>query len=103
MVLYYNLIKSEYRSAIFSLLALYVRQNNVVWIFYIILYRILTDYKKQMFTPKPFFSHIFSIIRVTFNNKIQIIKDLKLQFLVLAVFYGYLKIYNEGSFVFGDR
>jgi hypothetical protein len=70
---------------------------------YIILYRILTDYKKQMFSPKPFFGHIFSIIKVTFNNKVQIFKDLKLQFLVLLIFYGYLRVYNEGSFVFGDR
>jgi len=70
---------------------------------YIILYRILTDHRKQMFSPKPFFGHIFSIIKITFNNKFQIIKDLKLKFLVIAVFYGYLRIFNEGSFVFGDR
>lgn len=70
MAFYYNIVKSNYRLAFMSLLSLYVRQNNIIWLLFLMIYRILTDYKKQMFTPKPFLSHIFTIIRVTWNHKI---------------------------------
>ena len=69
MAFYYNMVKSNYRLAITSLISLYVRQNNIIWIGFFMIYRILTEYKKQMFTPKPFLSHIFTIIKVTWNHK----------------------------------
>ncbi len=94
MVFYYNLVKSNWRLAIFSFLSMYVRQNNLIWILSLMIYRILTDYKKLMFAPKPFISHIFTIIKVTFNHKSEIIKDLKLQFAVIFSFFFYLRVYN---------
>ena len=70
MAFYYNMVKSNYRLAFISLLSLYVRQNNIIWLGFLMIYRILTEYKKQIFFPKPFFSHIFTIIKVTWNHKI---------------------------------
>lgn len=94
MAFYYNMVKSNNRLALTSLLALYVRQNNIIWVGFLMAYRILTEYKKQMFFPKPFLSHVFTILKVMWNHKIEIIQQLRLQFLVIAVFFGYLKIFN---------
>ena len=69
MAYYYNMVKSNNRLALISFLALYVRQNNIIWIGFLIIYKILTDYKKLMFCPKPFFSHIFTIVKVVWNHK----------------------------------
>jgi alpha-1,2-glucosyltransferase len=103
MAFYYNIVKSNNRLALTSLMALYVRQNNIIWVGFLMVYRILTEYKKLMFCPKPFVSHIFTIIKVVWNHKWEVIDQLKLQFLVIAVFFGYLKVFNSGHFVFGDR
>lgn len=56
-----------------------------------------------MFTPKPFISHVFTIVKVTWNHKVEIVQQLALQFVVIVVFFGYLKVFNDGHFVFGDR
>ncbi len=103
MAFYYNIVKSNYRLAITSLLSLYVRQNNIIWIAFLMVYRVLTEYKKQMFCPKPFLGHVFTIVRVGWNHKAEIIQQSGLQFLVIAIFFGYLKVFNQGHFVFGDR
>lgn len=100
---YYNMVKSNWRLSIVSLLSLYTRQNNIIWILYLTLYRILTDYKKQMFSPKSLFSHIMCILKITFNHKLEIISSLKHQIMVVGLFFTYLRVYNEGHFVFGDR
>lgn len=103
MAFYYNMVKSNNRLALTSLLALYVRQNNIIWIGFLMVYKILTEYKKLMFSPKPFVSHVFTIIRVVWNHKWEVINQVKLQLLTIVVFFGYLRIFNEGHFVFGDR
>ena len=70
MMFYYNIVKSNWRLAIVSLLSMYTRQNNLLWVLSLMIYRILTEYKKLMFSTKPFLSHIFTIIKVTFNHKV---------------------------------
>ena len=42
MAFYYNMVKSNKRLALTSLLSLYVRQNNIIWLVYLMLYKILT-------------------------------------------------------------
>lgn len=77
-----------------SLLSLYIRQNNIIWILFLMIYRILSEYKKQMFSNKPFISHVFTVIKVTFNYKWQILLDLRLQFIIIGLFILYLRMYN---------
>lgn len=38
---YYNLIKSEWRLGLVSLTAIVIRQNNVIWILYLIIYQVI--------------------------------------------------------------
>ena len=42
---YYNLVKSSWRLCIVSIMSVYIRQNNILWILYLFLYRIVTDYE----------------------------------------------------------
>lgn len=90
MMFYYTLSNSEFRLGLVSLLAIFVRQNNVIWILYLIIYRILNDHKKQILVPKSLLSHFVSIIKIFFAHKWQILKQNKLQILVVAIFIGYI-------------
>eukprot|EP00919_Chromeraceae_sp_WS-2016_P047102 GHVR01111682.1.p1 GENE.GHVR01111682.1~~GHVR01111682.1.p1 ORF type:complete len:329 (-),score=-31.56 GHVR01111682.1:74-1060(-) len=103
MAYYYNLVNSQWRLSLCSLLAIYVRQNNIIWILYLMIYKVLNEYNKQINVPRSFFNHFFNIIKIVFNHKVQIIIQQKLQFLVLISVWLYLKYYNEGNFVFGDH
>ena len=72
---YYSVTKSEWRLGIACLFAVFVRQNNIVWILYLIIYRVLNDNKKLILAPKSLPSHILTIIKIFFNNKWQILKQ----------------------------
>jgi alpha-1,2-glucosyltransferase len=80
-----------------------VRQNNIVWILYLIIYRVLSDHKKQILAPKNFLGHIFTIIKIFLGNKILILSTCKLQLIVMTLFGFYLKLFNNGRFIFGDH
>lgn len=100
---YYNLTKSEWRLGFVSLMAVFIRQNNIIWILYLIVYRVISDNKKQILTPKSLTAHFISIVRIFWTNKIQILMQCRFQILVVGVFLLYLKIFNGGRFVFGDH
>lgn len=85
------------------MLAIFVRQNNLIWIIYLIIYRVLLDNKKQIVVPKSFPSHFMSILKIFFSNKWQILHQNRFQIGAIAVFLGYVKFYNEGRLVFGDH
>lgn len=103
MAYYYNLVNSHYRLALFSLLAVYIRQNNIVWIGYLIMHRIFTEYRKSITMPRPLLMHVLNIIKIFLQNKKWIFKAFKLQFLVIVTFFAYLYKYNDGYLLFGDR
>jgi alpha-1,2-glucosyltransferase len=103
VMFYYNLTKSEWRLGFTSLIAVFVRQNNLIWIIYLIIYRVLNDNKKQILVPKSLPSHFVTIIKILFNSKWQIISQSRFQILVVLFFLGFLKIYNKGNLVFGDH
>lgn len=44
MALYYTLVKSTWRMGICSLLSVYMRQNNIIWVAYFLVYRCIADY-----------------------------------------------------------
>lgn len=100
---YYNLTKSEWRLGFVSLLAVFIRQNNIIWIVYLIIYRVLTDNKKQILVPKSIPSHFVNILRIFLNNKMQIFIQCRFQALVVILFLVYIKLFNEGRLVFGDH
>jgi alpha-1,2-glucosyltransferase len=103
VMFYYNLTKSEWRLGFVSLLAVFVRQNNLIWIIYLIIYRVLSDHKKQILIPKSLPSHFITILKIFFTNKWQILRQCRFQIIVVAAFLGFIKIYNNGQLVFGDH
>ena len=48
MAYYYCLTGSDWRMGICSLLAVYVRQNNIIWIVYLLMYRVITTYSASI-------------------------------------------------------
>jgi len=103
VMFYYSLSQSEFRLGLISLLAIFVRQNNVIWILYLIIYRIISDHRKQIMVPKSLLSHFVSIIKILFAHKWQILRQNKIQILVVAIFLGFIKVFNKGRLVFGDH
>ena len=96
VMFYYNLVKSEWRLGLISLIAIFVRQNNLIWILYLIIYRVLLDNKKQILVPKSLPSHFLAIFKIFFSHKWQILNQSKLQFLVIGIFIGFVNIFNDG-------
>ena len=104
MIFYYNLVSSMWRLCFFSVLAVYTRQNNIIWIGYLLLYRIITDYEVSIGSIKGnIFISTINFIKIVFNNKIDIVKKNFLQILIFPLFILYLYQYNNGSLVFGDK
>lgn len=100
---YYNLTKSEWRLGFVSLLAMFVRQNNLIWILYLIIYRVLSDHRKQILVPKSLPSHFLTILKIFFTNKWQILRQSRFQIGVVALFLAFIRVYNKGHLVFGDH
>jgi alpha-1,2-glucosyltransferase len=100
---YYNLTKSEWRLGFVSLISVFIRQNNVIWILYLIIYRVLSDNKKQILAPKSLPAHLLTIVKIFLGNKMQILKQSKFQIMAIAVFGGYVYYFNDGRLVFGDH
>lgn len=100
---YYNLTKSEWRLGLVSLLAVFIRQNNVIWILYLIIYRVLGDNKKVVLAPKSLPSHLLAIIKIFLSNKWQILSQAKFQIIAIGIFGAYTSYFNEGRLVFGDH
>lgn len=103
VMFYYNLSKSEWRLGFVSLVAVFIRQNNIIWILYLIIYRVLTDNKKIILVPNSLPGHFVTILKIFFNNKWQILAQCRFQILVIVSFMAYLKIFNNGNYVFGDH
>ena len=80
-----------------------MRQNNLIWILYLIIYRVLSENKKQILVPKSIPSHFITIFKIFFTHKWHILNQNKLQILVVAMFIGFIKFYNNGQLVFGDH
>jgi hypothetical protein len=102
MAYYYNLINSRKRLFLCSMLAVMVRQNNIVWLGYLALYRTTLDHKELFSNNKTFISHITGIAKALLSNKTYLVKQFKYQLALLIVFFGYLKKFNNGRLVFGD-
>ena len=99
---YYNLTGSRKRLFLCSLGAILARQNNIVWIFYLICYRILLDKGSSILNSRRFVSQVTSLIKLIFTQKTYIIKQFKYQVLLILGFLFYIKKYNNGQLVFGD-
>ncbi len=103
MIYYYNLVESEFRLSICSLGAVFIRQNNLIWIVFMMVYRAINQYNKQMKAPLPFIQRCINAIQVLFRNKFLIIAQEKFQILIIVIFYSYIHYFNEGQLVFGDH
>ena len=100
---YYNLTKSEWRLGFVSLIAIFVRQNNLIWILYLVIYRVLSDNRKLILAPKSLPSHILTIFKIFLNNKLAIFSQSKFQLLAIAIFVVFAQVRNKGRLVFGDH
>jgi hypothetical protein len=75
MAYYYNLINSRKRLFLCSMLAVMVRQNNIVWLGYLALYRTTLDHKELFSNNKTFISHITGIAKALLSNKTYLVKQ----------------------------
>ena len=104
MAFYYSLVSSQWRLWIVSLLAVYVRQNNIIWIMYILLYRIFTDYAVSISSIRGnVLQSMFGFVKLMFINKFNIVRNNSLQLSIFPIFVGYLYYYNNGKLTFGDH
>lgn len=104
MAYYYCLVGSEWRMGLLSVLSIYVRQNNVLWAAYLLMYRIVSKHSASIANIRGNF------IRSTlgfFKLMIVNIKDILLsnfvQILIFPLFLLYLRYYNNSQLVFGDH
>lgn len=102
MAFYYNLVNSRKRLFLCSLAGVLIRQNNIVWIGYLVAYRLVSDNKEIFGNNRTFINHILAIVKTILSNKTYILKQFKYQMLLVVGFYAYIKKYNEGRLVFGD-
>lgn len=100
---YYNLIKSEWRLGLVSFASILIRQNNIVWILYLVIYQVLCENKKLIQAPKSLPSHLLTIVKIVLANKKQILNQNKFPLLAVAAFFVYIRVYNGGRLVFGDH
>lgn len=104
MGMYYNLVGSSWRMSCISLAAIYIRQNNIIWAAYFLVYRIVTDYAVSIAAFRGnIFRLLFSFVKLLFLNRMEIIKKNYAQILVFPIFFLYLYKYNDGHLLFGDR
>lgn len=104
MAYYYCLTGSEWRTSICSLLSVYVRQNNIIWITYLLMYRVITTYSASIMSIRGnVVGATLQFIKIMLiNSKHIIIKNL-LQIIIVPIFFWYLYRYNDGRLVFGDH
>lgn len=93
---YYNLTNSRKRLFVCSLGAVLARQNNIVWLFYLICYRVLMDKNQMILNNKRLISQIISLVKLLFTQKAYIIRQFKYQVLLILGFLFYMRKYNNG-------
>ena len=104
MSYYYCLVGSIWRMGFCSLLAVYVRQNNIIWAVYLLLYRIIADHAPAISSIHGnFVKSIFAFIKVLVLNRSQIIRKNMGQILIFPIFWAYIYYYNGGRLLFGDH
>ena len=99
---YYNATNSRKRLFLCSLGALYARQNNIIWLLYLVCYRVLIDNKSIFMGNKKFFNQLISIFKLMLTQKAYIFRQFKYQIMLFIGFIIYFKKYNQGKLVFGD-
>lgn len=99
---YYNLTNSRKRLFLCSFGALITRQNNIIWLMYLVCYRILIDNSSIFQGNKTFFTQVVKILKLIYTQKGYILKQFKYQILLFIGFVIYFKKYNGGKLVFGD-
>ena len=67
------------------------------------IYRVLSDHKKQILVPKSLTHHFLIIFKIFFAHKWHILNQSKLQIASIGIFLGYIYFFNEGKLVFGDH
>ena len=102
MAFYYNLTNSRKRLFLCSLGALLTRQNNIVWMAYLVAYRIIVDKNKLFVSNRTVFTHIFTMVKIVFTQKAYFIKQFKYQVLLVIGSVLFVRKYNNGKLVFGD-
>lgn len=104
MSIYYCNIGSAWRMGIVSLLSVYVRQNNIIWCVYLLLYRIINVYSNSICAIRGnFIRSIISFIKLMLINSKNIIYTNFVQILIFPIFIYYLYRYNNSKLVFGDH
>lgn len=104
MAFYYCLVGSAWRMGLSSLLAVYVRQNNIIWCVYLLLYRVVTTYSVSIAAIRGnIIRSVVSFIKLMLVNSKNIIYNNYVQIMIFPIFIWYLHRYNDGKLVFGDH
>lgn len=104
MSFYYCLVGSAWRMGICSLLAVYVRQNNILWCAYLLVYRVLGVYSVSISSIRGNFVRSFiSFVRIMLANAKDILVNNVVQISIFPLFLYYLHHFNGGKLVFGDH
>lgn len=104
MAYYYSLVGSSWRMGISSLLSVYVRQNNIIWCLFLLVYRIVTVYEVGIGGIRGnVIRSVVSFGRLMLVNFKDIVKANYVQMLVFPIFGWYLYKYNNSKLVFGDH
>jgi hypothetical protein len=104
MSVYYCNIGSAWRMGITSLLSVYIRQNNIIWCVYLLLYRIVNNYSNSICTIRGnFIRSTLEFIKLMLINCKHIIFNNFIQILIFPIFIYYLYQYNNSKLVFGDH
>lgn len=104
MSFYYCLVGSVWRMGISSLLSVFVRQNNIIWCGYLLLYRITVDHSSAINSIQGnFIKCLLGFARVMLSNVGSIVKKNIAQVLIFPLFLWYLHRYNNGRLLFGDH
>ena len=101
---YYCIVGSSWRMGICSLISVYVRQNNIIWCLYLLVYRILSLYSTSISSIQGnIIRCIISFIKLMIVNFKNIVVANYVQISIFPIFIFYLYRYNEGRLVFGDH
>lgn len=104
MGFYYCIVGSAWRMGLCSLLAVYVRQNNIVWCLYLLVYRIVTNYALSIGSIRGnILRSVISFLRLMLVNFKNILIANFVQICIFPIFALYLYRYNNSRLTFGDH
>lgn len=95
LAFYYCIVGSSWRMGVCSLIAVYVRQNNIIWCLYLLVYKILSVYASSISSIRGnIFRCVISFVKLMLVNFKNILVANYVQICIFPIFAFYLYRYN---------